>query len=213
MQPESKIELVDLKRLIEYEDSVEQHNKLKPTKSLDSSSKILIKKTKKKIDNCKNRKDFNIPVKIDSLIKIIYPEYRIVQNSDYHERYWCQFYAESESPYYTTGDFDGDGENEIVLIITKENRRFTSIVLIDIEKNKPETFLIENYEINRDIQTQDYLYAYGLKTKAPFKFKTITSDTTYDIRTDIIVINGFEEKADYFFYYQDGKYKSLMIGC
>jgi len=170
--------------------------------------------TKQNFDHCAGRKDTTIPNEIISLIKEDFPDYRIARNSDFFEGYWCYFYLENQSPYFVTGDFDGDEEIEYALMINKDERYSTSIILIDKTGGQLKAYTIEEREISTDIEIELRFtkYGYGLKTKSPFKFKDISSDSTYDIQTEIIVLEGFEEKADYFFYYENDEYKELMLG-
>jgi hypothetical protein len=188
---------------------------IQSSKRKDSVSTPVTNETEKTQDICASRKDTIISYEIDSLVKSEFPDYRIARNSDFPEGYWCHFYSEHQSPYYVTGDFDGDDEIETVLMINKDERYSTLIILIDKKDGRLQALTIEEYKIRTDIDIELRFtkYGYGLKTKAPFKFKTIASDTTYDIRTEIIVIEGFEEKADYYYYYENGEYKELMIGC
>lgn len=99
-------------------------------------------------------------------------------------------------------------------MINKDERYTTLIVLIDSVDGQLKAIKINEIKIRTDIKIDSLFtkYPYGLKTKAPFKFKPISSDTTYDIKTEIIVVEGFEEKADYFYYYQSGSYEELMLG-
>jgi len=182
---------------------------------MDSIEDIESVMTKQTLDRCAGRKDTTISNEIFSLISKEFPDYRIARNSDFFEGYWCHFYSENQSPYFVTGDFDGDEEIESVLMINKDERYSTSIILIDKIGGQLKAYTIEERKIRTDINIELKFtkYGYGLKTKAPFKFKSISTDTTYDIRTEIIVLEGFEEKADYFFYYKNGKYQELMMGC
>jgi len=184
----------------------------KKTDSVEDNDSLI---TKQNVDRCADRKDTTVSNEIMSLIKEEFPDYRIARNSDFFEGYWCYFYSENQSPYFVTGDFDGDEEIEYVLIINKDKRYFTSIILIDKIDGELKPYTIEERIIRTDIEIEVKFtkYGYGLKTKDPFKFKDISSDSTYDIQTEIIVLEGFEEKADYFFYYENGEYKELFLGC
>ncbi|MBW8003837.1 MAG: hypothetical protein FVQ80_17870, partial [Planctomycetes bacterium] len=89
----------------------------------DSVSSTSIEK-----DGCLDRKDIDIPLEIRQSLGKLYPHYRIAENSDFFPNYWCYFYKESDSPYFITGDFDGDGNNEFALMLTKNERTKTIIV-------------------------------------------------------------------------------------
>lgn len=94
-KPDTGISIADLKQEIRREDSILQSNKIKPTSALDSNGKPFTKRVEKKIENCEEREDFDVPSEIESLINIEFSDYRIARNSDFPNGYWCNFYSEN----------------------------------------------------------------------------------------------------------------------
>jgi hypothetical protein len=168
----------------------------------------------REVDKCADRKDFDIPIDIRQNVETLYPDYKIVKNSDFFDNYWCSFYSEEDSPYFKTGDFDGDGDNEFGLILSKNERTKTIIVILDRSGTHVVSTVVDSLiSLRRPKMDIKYTkFGYGLRTHKPDTLKTIATDSTYIFSNEFIALYFFE-KGSYYYQWTGKEYKRIFFGC
>ncbi|MBW8049099.1 MAG: hypothetical protein FVQ77_01915 [Cytophagales bacterium] len=165
-------------------------------------------------DRCLDRKDIDVPLEIRQSLGKLYPNYRIAKNSDFFDNYWCYFYKESDSPYFITGDFDGDGNNEFALMLTKNERTKTIIVVLDKIRGQFQSMVVDSLVAQRkpNIDIKYTKFYSGLHKHKPETIKTMATDSTYIFSNEFISLDFFE-KGGYYYLWTGKEFKRIGVGC